>query len=177
MEDDGQYANSAPGRILGSVLLGDRHWLSPIENEASQLISTDSAGDYLVPDRIAGRLVEKVRATSRVTQAGGQSMGIDGPAGLLEPTSDSTASWVLALGPKPASTIGFARIALKPKKIAATAPWSEEAREDVANLSSTLSGAVAAELDRAALLGSGAEHESQGVMTQSDTESVNPDYS
>ena len=42
----------------------------------------------------------------------------------------------------------------------------------MANLSSTLSGAVAAELDRAALLGSGAEHESQGVMTQSDTESV-----
>lgn len=158
-------SEGVPGEIGNIVrdVWGDRR----IQNAA--IGADDPDGGYLLRPAQSGRLIDLARAASVVSRAGAQTIGMnDRDMHLLTVESDPTASWRAETVAIPASNPTFGRITLRSKTLAAIVPISLELAEDTSNGGQVIEGllakALAAELDRAALVGSGAGAEPRGIV-------------
>jgi HK97 family phage major capsid protein len=156
------------GKYLRSMIVGAA---SDVEHRALSE-GTDSAGGYTVPTVLAGEMIDRLRAESVMVAAGARTVPL---------TSDNLSIAKLATDPTPAfraenaaiaeSDPTFSSVTLTPRSLAVMTKVSRELFEDSLNLESELprilSVAMAKEMDRIGLLGSGSAPEPRGISNQS----------
>lgn len=127
------------------------------------------SGGYLLPPAYTGRLIDLARAASVVSRAGAQTVKM--PAGglrLVTVESDPVPRWRHETVAVEASNPLFGQLNLTAKALAVVIPVSVELLEDAGNagvvLEALVATAIGQEVDRAALLGSGAGAEPRGIL-------------
>jgi len=146
------------GRALRGIVLGQ--WGSGPERRALAE-GAGGTGGWLVPSSLSSRVIDLARNQARVTQAGALTLPMTtGEMTIARLLSDPTCYWVAENASITESAVSFDALKLKPLTLACIIAISKELIEDASLLSSTvenvMSSALALELDRVALLGSGA---------------------
>ena len=130
--------------------------------------------DTNVPVAVAAQLFDTARAMSRVVAAGAATIplatGLTRVPVVLE---DPVPAWRDEFEPVESSRPNIVGVDMDAKTLAVMTRVSWEALDDgipetSALVSNLIAAAIAAELDRAALLGSGVDREPQGLMVDSD---------
>ena len=129
----------------------------------------DSLGGLTVPEALLAEVIDALRAQSVLFQAGAQVMALPegNPVSVVKLTGDPTCSWHLESVEISPSTPTFGSVQFLPKTLTSLVKMSRELAEDALNaepaLMQAFSGAMAQEIDRAGLLGSGAAGEPTGI--------------
>ena len=162
---DNSYEGLSEGAMYRAVLLGPRN-----EMERRALAEgTDAAGGITVPVITSTRMIDRLRAESVVIRAGAQTVPL---------TSDQQKIARLATDPAPAfraenaaiteSDPTFDSVTFVPRSLALMIKISRELYEDSLNLERELprvmAVALAKEVDKIALLGTGTAPEPRGVL-------------
>jgi len=169
------------GAIVRALALGDRRGLSELEQRALSE-GSDSAGGYTVPEIVAGQFIDRVRNAMVVMRAGAQTVPMTSDTlniarvandGIVTATSplNSAANWKEENDDISEGDIELERVQFIARTLPVLCRLSVELSEDSVNVDQIiereLSQALALELDRAALLGSGVAPEPKGVRFQS----------
>jgi HK97 family phage major capsid protein len=155
------------GRIVRAALRGS--W-EGAEAERRALVGSDSTlGGYLLPEPLSAMFLDLARARMVTSAAGARTIPVEADSlkvGKL--ATDPTVVWRGELEEITESDPTFEAIVLMPKVCAALVRISEELIQDGAGVGeaveNALQGALAVELDRAALFGSGAGSEPLGLF-------------
>ena len=161
------------GEFVASMVRGT----SSPEIRASLSEGTDSAGGYTVPDHLMTQVIDAMRAKTVAIQAGALTVPLDTEkTTIARLESDPAAGWRLELGNVAVSDPTFGAVTLQARSLACLVKVSRELLEDSANIDSALmnafAGAMAAELDRVALFGSGTAPEPRGIFNTANVLSV-----
>lgn len=158
------YSRLPLGRYLRSMVTGAE---TDLEKRALSE-GSDSAGGYTVPTHLSARLIDALRAASVVTQAGAQTVMLEGMTNnIARLASDPTPAWREEAGAVALSDPTFDNVQLVPRSLAVMTKVSVELLQDSINLGSELprilAASLASELDRVALLGTGTAPEPRGI--------------
>jgi len=154
------------GRFLRGVVTGD--WKGAVPERRALEITDPTLGGYLVPHPLAARIIDLARNKSVCVQAGALTIPME---------SNTLDIAVIGEGPvaywRPEGTIinesgmAFSLRTFEAKTLGALVRCSVELFEDAQNLdsvvSTSLAQALALELDRAALFGTGTNSEPLGI--------------
>jgi HK97 family phage major capsid protein len=152
------------GQFLRAMVVADK---TDAERRALSE-ATDSAGGYTVPDILSSELIDKARANSVVMQAGARTGPLTSDSNTIAKVlTDPTPAWRAEAGAVANSDATFGAVVLTPRSLAVQIDISAELMADSLNLGTSLpdmlSAAMALELDRVALIGSGTAPEPQGI--------------
>ncbi|MDC0520918.1 phage major capsid protein [bacterium] len=162
------YADLSLGRYLRSMAIGAK-----TDTERRALSEgTDSAGGFTVPTILSSQLIDALRAASVVQRAGAQTVPL---------TSDNQSIAKVASDPAPAfrneaaavaeSDPTFSSVTFTPRSLMVMVKVSRELLDDSLNIGSALpnmiTAAMAAEMDRVALEGTGVAPQPTGLRLQS----------
>lgn len=156
----GQYLRSM---ITGAKTEAERRALSE---------GSDSAGGFTVPDILSATLIDLARAQSVVMRAGAQTVPLTSDTNnMAKLLTDPVPAWRQEGGAVATSDPTFGRVQLIPRSLAVQTVISAELMEDslnlVTDLPRILAAAMAVELDRVALLGTGTAPEPRGIAATS----------
>ena len=146
------------GRLVRAIVLGS---FAGAEAEARVLAqATPGLGGYLVPEPLAARVIDLARARACVIQAGALTVPMEANTlSIAKVASDPVAYWKAENAPATPSDMSFERITLTARTLVALVKMSVELVEDAPNITDlveqAISQALALELDRAALRGTG----------------------
>ena len=129
---------------------------------------TDGAGGYTVNARLAAQLIDRLRAKSRVVQAGAVTLPLETlTTKIARISADPTVSWKSENASLSDSDLTFESVTFTARTLMALVKASRELLEDSVNaeeaLMTAFAGAMATELDRVALYGSGIAPEPSGL--------------
>ena len=152
------------GKFLRAMVVDNK---SDVERRALSEAS-DSAGGYTVPNVLSAELIDKARAASVVMQAGAQTVPLTSDSNTIAKVlTDPTPAWRSEAGAVANSDGTFGAVVLTPRSLAVAVDISAELMADSLNLATALpnilAAAMATELDRVALIGSGSAPEPRGV--------------
>ena len=138
---------------------------------------TDSAGGYTVPTYVATQFIDKMRAKQVCVQAGARTLQLESAVTkLARIDTDPTVSWRSENGSLTASDPVFSAVTFTARSVYSLVKLSYELLEDSVNigtiLETSLAQALATELDRVCLFGSGSAPEPQGIFGTSGIVSV-----
>lgn len=158
------------GRFVRAAVSGDwQH--AKRESEAVRTMSgaSDLLGGFLLPDPLSAQVVDAARAEARVIQAGARTIPMtEGTMKIATVAGDPSTYWRFEGVDVTESDATFAQTVLTARTVAALVRTSVELIEDASNLdqllTSMLGKAVALEIDRCALRGSGAAGEPRGIL-------------
>lgn len=137
----------------------------------AQSIGIGSAGGFTVPVDLSARLIDRARAASVVNQAGATTV----PMATAEMTlarlaTGATTAWKSENAAATAGDLTFERVNLRARTLIAYLKSSVELAEDSPNYGEAvereLAQALAIELDRACMFGTGAANEPLGIANQ-----------
>lgn len=153
------------GNFLRSMVTGPR---TEVEKRALSE-GSDSAGGYTVPTLLSASLIDRLRHASIVNRSGAITVPLGSDNNVIAKVmNDPVPAWRSENSLVEESGMTFDRVAFKPKSLAVLVKVSRELLEDSLNignvLPSVLAAALAAELDRVALFGTGADNEPRGVV-------------
>lgn len=169
------------GAVVRALALGDRRDLSAFEQRALSE-GVDASGGYTVPEVLAGQFIDRVRNAMVVNRAGAVTVPMSSDtlhlARLAQPgiyTDGSpggpAASWKVENAPIDEGTLVLERVTFTARTLPILLKLSVELSEDSTNIDAIIeremATALALELDRVALLGSGTAPEPRGVLNQS----------
>lgn len=136
----------------------------------------DSTGGVLVPEPLASFVIDRIRPQARVLEAGAQVIPMDSDE-LSVPriASGVQGGWRLENAPVAVADMSFERIKLTAKTLAVLVKipyemWEDVRPEGAVAIENELTQALALELDRVALRGSGVAPEPRGVRNQAGVE-------
>lgn len=173
-----------PVRVLGSgerfateraegVALGDtvRAMITGPRNDMERRAlseGTDSAGGYTVPTPLSSLFIDKMRARSVVNQAGARTVPMESQTlAIARVESDPTVAWRAEAGAINVSDPTFGRVVFTALSLSTIVRVSRELLMDTINAGAiielSLAKAMALELDRAAMFGSGSSSQPRGV--------------
>ncbi len=151
------------GNIVRAAVTGNRNFARE-EFKNAMSGNVDSSGGFLVPEMVSGRVLDLARANSAVTQAG--AVFVEMPNETLtmaKVDSDPTFATHSENVTIDESTIGFGAIKFVSRTIATLVRMSRELAEDAPNVGELVEGvlarALAAEIDRQAIAGTGSAQE------------------
>jgi len=152
------------GRYCRAMVLGAK---DDAEKRAL-LEGTDSAGGYTVPTFLAANIIDNIRAQAVCVKAGARTVPMPSPTfNIAKVTGDPQASWRGEGDPLASDDAVFGRVQFIARALSCVVKVSRELLEDSANLDQLLPGvfakAIALEVDRVALVGSGTPPEPQGL--------------
>lgn len=138
---------------------------------------TDSSGGFLVPTPLSPEFIDQMRAKARVIQAGARTVQMDAETlGIVRTAGDPTPAWRAENAAIATSEPSFDRVELRARWLGVLVKSSRELIEDAPNagdaIQQAITGALASELDRAALLGSGTAPEPRGLVNTTDVHEV-----
>jgi HK97 family phage major capsid protein len=155
------------------VSFGDavRAMLTGPRNEAERRAlseGTDSAGGFTVPKPLSIEFIDRLRAQSTVIRAGARTVPMESDTlAIARLDTDPTVSWKAENAALTDSDPTFSRVLLDSKTMGAFVRVSRELLDDSINASQILENAFARafalELDRVALIGSGASNQPLGI--------------
>ena len=159
-----QFEGLTFGAFLRSMVTGARN---DVERRALGE-SSDSAGGYSVPDGVSSRVIDKMRAVAVTIQAGAQTVPLNTDrTTVVRIATDPAAAWRVENASVAVADPTFEGVIFQPKSLAVIVKVSRELLEDSLNIEQALeasfTGAMAGELDRVALVGSGVSPEPQGI--------------
>ena len=130
---------------------------------------TDSAGGYTVPKHLMWQVIDAMRAKTAAVQAGALTIPLETEkTTIARLDNDPQAGWRLELGEVANGAPTFGAVTFTARSLACLVKISRELLEDSINIDSALmaafAGAMAGELDRVALFGSGTAPEPRGVF-------------
>lgn len=159
--------------LRGMVNAGPR---SPeIKNALSE--GTDSAGGFMTPEFLSTQLIDRMRSRQVCVAAGARTALLETDnTRIVRVATDPTVGWRNENAPVSQSDPVFEGVTFAPKTLAVLVPVSVELLEDAVNMSEALTlifaGAMATELDRVALIGTGTPPEPRGVYNTTNVGSV-----
>ena len=174
------------GRVLATRLFGRIQGieLHPAERRALEE-GTDSAGGFAVPEILAASFIDRVRDALVVQRAGAVIVPMTSDtlniarlarSGMGSPITPPVAAWKSENAAIEEGTLELERVQFKAHTLPALIKLSVELSEDSANIATIieteLSAAMARELDRVALSGSGSDPEPEGVDNQDGVDST-----
>jgi len=133
---------------------------------------TDSAGGYTVPEALSGSFIDALRPRARVMQAGAGMVPLTTAANNIATVETyPTPGWRAEGDAVSVSDFTFGVRTLSPKSVSFIVKASNELLEDSPNaeqiIGQVLVNTLAEEIDRAALLGSGADNQPRGILNTS----------
>lgn len=139
--------------------------------------NTDSTGGATVPTHLLYQLIDAMRAQTVVVRAGARTVPLETlKTSMARVASDPTANWRLENSPINVSDPTFEKVEFVAKSLAVLVKVPRELMEDAVNLNEALmgsfAGAMAVEVDRVALFGSGTNPEPRGLFTTTGVSSV-----
>lgn len=160
------YRGLSVGQYLRSMIVGGK---TDAERRALSE-GSDSAGGFTVPDVLSATLIDLARAQSVVMRAGAQTVPLTSDTNnMAKLLSDPVPAWRAEAGSVAESDPTFGRVQLIPRSLAVQTQISAELMEDslnlVTDLPRVLAAAMAVELDRVALLGTGTAPEPRGIAS------------
>ena len=163
------------GKIVRAKIIGDFSGLNDIETKAAGE-GIGSLGGWLVSEAVSAQMIDLARNKSCVMQAGASTMKMPTPEmRLVKLTSDPTAYWRAEHSAITASDWTLEPINLHAVSLGCLVEASLELLQDATNAGSMLQNAMAAaialEMDRAALYGSGVT-EPTGLDVIADVETI-----
>ena len=164
------------GRCLRALVLNDRSELN--RREAFALIGGESTGGgFIVPNSLSTRILDLARAASVAVQSGVQMLPLAaGETTIARILSDPVTQWRPEKARVDASEMSFGRYVMRPKTLACIIPVSIELLEDSSNvqriIEQTVQRVIALQLDKAVLMGAGAEEEPLGILNHDDAQSI-----
>ena len=161
-------AADAEGLTTGGLL---RAMLVGAKNDAERRAlseGSNGAGGYTVPDILSASMIDRLRAQSVLTRAGARTVPLASDTNYVaRVASDPTTYWRAENAEVTASDPTFDRITLAPKSLMALVKCSRELLEDSLNMEQMLpqiiASAMALEVDRAGLFGTGADSQPTGL--------------
>lgn len=152
------------GEYVAAMVGGTQN--QAVRNALSE--GTDSAGGFTTPSYLTKQLIDAMRARAVTIQAGAMTLPLDGKTTTIaKVVSDPVAGWRLENAPVVESAPTFGAVLLQPKSLAVLVKVSRELLQDSLNLEQALlqafAGALAVEVDRASLFGSGADGQPLGL--------------
>jgi HK97 family phage major capsid protein len=159
------------GRAIRGMVTGQ--WAGARLEQRALAEGSDAAGGFLTPEILSGPVIDRLRNATRVMEAG---------ATVVPVLSDQHAIPRLATGVTPGwraenaavaeSDATFERVTFRPKTLAVLVRLSYELFEDLAPESSAMIDneiiqALALELDRVSLTGTGTSNQPRGIRNQS----------
>lgn len=155
---------------------------TPLAQKAMS-VGTDTSGGYMVPTALLPGVLEALVAESSLMQAGAQMVSVEHDAGggaksyvMAAVDTIPTAAWRAEAGSVAESDPAFRTVTATPRSLAFYFKVSRELLADAFNLNSALANviaqAMAKEMDRAGLLGSGSPPEPRGIANVSGIQSV-----
>ena len=157
-------------RLVRGMLLGD--WIGADAERRALSEGVTGAGGVLVPTPLAAQVLDLARGQARVMQAGATTVPMETQTlKIARQTGDPSLSWHSEGEPIDESDLSFDSIMLKAQTLPCLVKASIEVLEDVDNLDSIITNSVAKalalELDRVALRGSGVAPEPRGLRNTS----------
>nr|WP_309502347.1 phage major capsid protein [uncultured Roseovarius sp.] len=156
------------GQFLRAMIVNDK---TDVERRALAEAS-DSAGGYTVPDVLSAELIDRARADSVVMRAGARTVPLTSDSNTIAKVlTDPTPTWRDESGAVSNDDGTFGAVVLTPRSLAVAVDVSAELMADSLNLGTALpnilAAAMAVELDRVALIGSGTPPEPKGIANTS----------
>ncbi len=159
------------GRLLTSFIRRDRSNLTEVEKRALSE-GVDSAGGFLTPETLGVQMIDRLRNKCRIFEAGASLVPMLTDQLLLARlTGAVTPSWKAEGNAVATSDPTFDRVTLKCTTLPLIIRLSQELWDDLSPEAATLIedemlGALAIELDRVILRGSGSTPEPKGILNQ-----------
>ena len=160
------------GRTLAAMVTGQRSQLTDLETRALAE-GTDSAGGFLIPEPLAGHVIDLLRPQAQVLAAGAQvvPMSVD-QLSIARLTGPNTAYWRAENSAVTESNQTFDRVTFQARTCAILMRLSMELFEDLSSVSygtiqSEIVQRLGLALDAAALHGTGSGSEPTGIRNQS----------
>lgn len=161
VQDD--YRGLDVGQFLRAAITGAS---TDVERRALAA-GTDSAGGFTVPTILSAQLIDKLRAQSVVVQAGARTVPLEGKTNVAKLLTDPVPAWRAENAAVNEADATFGQVTFDPQSLAVMCKVSFELMDDSVNIAEALpnimAAALAQELDRVALLGSGTAPEPRGV--------------
>ncbi len=170
--ESGDVAEMNLGSIVRAMVTGRRDGMTDVEKRALSE-GTDSAGGYLTPEILSSRLIDRVRNVGRIFQAGATVVPLESDTvNLARLVSGVSPSWKTEGNAVGVSDMTFDRLTFKPKTLPVLVKLSQELFDDMSQeahalIEGEIAKAIALEVDRAALYGSGIDPEPLGIKGQS----------
>lgn len=172
LPDGLQASDLSLGRYVRGLITGN--WADAqaeaavVLDKRAMSVGTDTLGGFLVPDALGSRVIDLARAQSRVIQAGAQTLPMETKSvTIAKVATDPTPAWHGENATITATDGSIGAIRLEAKTLNALTFVSRELVEDSPNASQViedmLRNAMALELDRVALRGTGSGIEPQGL--------------
>jgi len=167
-----------PETCIGSLMHGmiDRNYrVDGIQNALSE--GTDSAGGFSTPEILTGQFIDVMRNKSVCFRAGAQTLAMESDnSRMVRIATDPVPAWRVESAAVAISDPTFEAVVFAPKSLAVIVKVSRELLMDSVNidqmLQASLAGAVAVELDRVALNGTGVSPQPTGVTVAAGVNSV-----
>jgi HK97 family phage major capsid protein len=134
-------------------------------------IGTPSAGGFAVPEALSSRIIDRARNQARVLQAGALTVPMEtNTLAMARVAGDPTAAWKVENAQASASDMTLEAVTFTARTLISIVKASVELMEDADQIDDTieagLASALALELDRAALRGTGTAPEPRGIRNQ-----------
>ena len=165
-------------RWLRGIVTGD--WSrakAELEEMRAMSVGTPTAGGYLVPSPLSAQVIDMLRAKAVVMLAGAQTVAMEyHTLDLARVTGAPTAGWKAEDAAITASDMTLDKVTLHARTLVAMVKASvelmEDAQDDGQSIERALSAALALELDRVGLYGSGSGEEPRGIKNTQGTVTV-----
>ena len=165
---DHELAGLTPGHFMKAMLLGTDD--PALRNALSE--GSDAGGGYSVPSVVTEGFIDALRAQSVCIKAGAGTAILNSMKTTIATiASDPVPAWRAENAAVTESAPTFGSVVLQARSLAVLVKVSRELVEDSINieamLQACLAGALAGELDRVALMGSGTAPEPRGIFNTS----------
>ena len=156
------------GRTVRGLVTGEWHG-AEAEKRAVMAEGTSSLGGVLIPTPMSASIIDLARNQAVVMRAGASTVPMTANTLKMgKVTGDMTASWRAENEAITASEMSFDSMTFTAKALAAICTISIELLEDAGNINglieNSIASALALELDRVALFGSGSGSEPKGLF-------------
>ncbi|GAB5460888.1 phage major capsid protein [Hoeflea alexandrii] len=167
------YEGLTPGAYLRAMFNGAK---SDAERRALSE-GTNSAGGFTVPDILSSQFIDAARKAATVFQAGAITVPLSSDSNAIAKVStDPVPAWRAENAAIAESDPTFAQVIFTPRSLAVLVKCSRELLMDSLNMETLLpqvmASAMAVELDRVALFGTGSAPQPKGVVNFSGVQEV-----
>lgn len=157
-EADPELEKASLGRMVRGAITGD--WRNADLEKKTMLSSSATAGGYLIPEPLSARVLDLARNRALTVQAGVGTIPMTSQTlALAAITGNPTVEWTAENATISETDMTFGRREFVAKKMAAICRVSNELLEDAQNIDTiietALADAIALELDRTVLFGTG----------------------
>ncbi|MEN6486355.1 MAG: phage major capsid protein [Syntrophobacteraceae bacterium] len=164
------------GRMIRGFVTGEWHG-AEAERRSVMEIGDSTLGGYLVPAPLSARIIDLARNKSVIMAAGSLTVPMTASTlTLAKITQDVTGYWRGENAAITESGLTFGQVTLTSKVLAALCRLSIELMEDAANIGQlaedAIASALALELDRVCLVGSGSGAEPEGLFSYTGVQEI-----